>query len=245
MEQVLSLGTMNLDKAILEIRHPDALLLWDRSGSLWRAMQKVLPDLRAIEAQPNATRFALPPSDEINVDLGAHRLSCSSPDRKLAAFRQRAEHMFRIVSDTLDIGLLSRVGLRLIYSIGTADSERAAAAVLSKRIFVPPAGFMDNRPFGGKWLLPEIAFRWEGRSLGVSYRLRAETRTYNLSIPPEFPAELKVQSIQKELYYVTLDLDYYTTVSIPRDQFIVNEWIDSGLKILRREADRLLEGGGS
>jgi hypothetical protein len=233
---------MKLEKAVLEVRHPPALLLWDRSGTVWRNILKALPGAEPVEAQPNVTRFRLPPHDDLGVELEVFRLISANPERKLTEFKRRCEVFSRTVMDTLEISQLLRLGLRVIYSIPAKTAEAAADLVLSGGMLRTPPSLEQRPPFSGRVSLPEVAFRWEGKAIGVSYRLRAEMRNYELSIPPEFPPEIDAKSIKRSLYYATLDLDYYTTVNISRDQLVLAEWMESGFRVLKREADRMLGG---
>lgn len=235
----LDLGVMTLEKAVVELRHPPALALWDRAGSLWRKMEKVLPGIAMLEAQPNATLFRLPPNNDFNVELEVHRLAAASPDRKLTEFKKHADQFSKIVLETLEINQLSRIGLRLIYSMRTKSRDEAADLVLAKGAIRIPKSLGDTPPFAGRLSLPEAAFRWEGKALGISYRMRAETRNFDLSVPPGFPSDL-ARSVKQEINYATLDLDYYTTVKMARDQLVLTDWIESGLRVLKREADRML-----
>jgi hypothetical protein len=245
MSRPLTPETIRLEKAVLELKHPHAYLLWDKAGSMWRTISRRIPGVEPLEAGPNLTRFRYPPNDEFSIDLEGHRMVAASPEKKLLEFRERAEVFSRAVSDTLEIAQFTRLGLRLIYAVPATSREEAAAMVLSKGILRPPTSLDDRPPFAGKAVLPEIGFRWEGKAIGISYRLRAETRNYELTIPPEFPREFNLASTKREMHYAAFDLDYYTTVSIPRGQLVLSDWLESAIRVLKRETDRILGESGN
>lgn len=245
MNRKLTLAEMKLEKAVVELRHPRAFLLWDRAGTLWRHIQKALPGVEPLDAQPSVIRFRLPPNDDLTTETDVHRIISTSPDRKLADLKRRVDHFSRAVMDTLEITQLTRVGLRLIYSTPTQSRDEATRLVLAKGLIRLPDSLEARPPFSGRVALPEVAFRWEGKAIGIAYRLRADLRNFELNIPPDFPEDLNLKSLKREIHHATLDLDYYTTVSMSREQLILGEWLESGLKILRREADRLLEASRS
>lgn len=239
--RLLSLDTLSLDQAVVEFKHPPAYLLWDRAGELWYSLCKRWPALERIDAQPNVTRFKLPPADELAVEIDRHYFSSSNPARSFDAFEDIAEAFSADVLAVLAPQIFQRVGLRLIYSLQCKDREEASSLAFATGLFSRPSSLDKERPFGGRWLVPDIGFRWEGKAVGLTYRLRVEEKKYQITLPPGFPTKSSVKSFNEESISVSVDIDYYTTVVVPRGQMMTKRWINSGYNVIRTEIVRLLE----
>ena len=55
----VDLSSLNLDQAVVEIRHPPALLLSDRAGTMWSAVREKFPKIKNTHAVPTKTVFQL------------------------------------------------------------------------------------------------------------------------------------------------------------------------------------------
>ena len=238
---------MVLEKAIIEWRHAPAYLQWDRAGILTRNLEREIPGLSVFGAQPNSIQLRVPPNTELVSELESHRIVATRPQRTLKDFQDKTDTFSRIVHQTLDITRFIRIGFRIIYSKITKDRDEAANLILNtKRIRLPE--HKASEPIFGKIVLPEVAIRTEGKTLGLSHRLKAETRRYELDIPIEFPDNIvsgPKGGISKEADYAILDVDYYTTAPVISDQLIIKDWIESGFRTIKQEADKFLRRGGN
>jgi len=72
--------------------------------------------------------------------------------------------------------------------------------------------------------------------------LKAETTDIKLAVPPEL--QDTVPKIDKKTTGLTLDIDYYTVAPVEREQWNSQEWVPQKLRIIRKEVDGILEGGG-
>jgi hypothetical protein len=78
----------------------------------------------------------------------------------------------------------------------------------------------------------EVKFSWEGKHNGVFISVRTEKRAMEMQPPWDFRSHLDVKSLKFSVLYV--DVDYYTTTPLRRDQVDVAEWLGSSRRLVRR-----------
>jgi hypothetical protein len=72
--------------------------------------------------------------------------------------------------------------------------------------------------------------------------LKAETTEIKLNVPPELQGN--VPKFDRKLIGLTLDIDYYTVAPVEREQWEPQEWLLQKVRIIRKEVDDILQGGG-
>jgi len=234
----MRLSDFLLDRAIVEIRYPPALLHWDRAGRLWSTMKGKWPELRLHQAQPSQTIFTLAsPRREAVVELEQARIIEFKTDKALPSFIEAVYDFFDVVLVTLEIDTIERIGFRQIFLHKTQDASTAAGLVADTGVLRLPPG----SPFGitGKLLGPEYVVRWEGDTLGVRAALKAETRTLDYNPPPSTP---ELDAFRRETHGVVCDVDLFTTQPITVDQLNVREWLQQAALTVHRDAESLLGG---
>jgi len=130
-----------------------------------------------------------------------------------------------------------RVGLRLFYRRTYRDKESSTIGVLETKLFSVPEG--PHFGIKGSYSFPEFAIRWEGESLGVSFRLKAEGRKIDFDPPMDAP---ELQTIHEEKFGILCDVDYFTSGSLLVGQFRAHDWIKNGLHVIRRDSRGFLGG---
>jgi hypothetical protein len=78
----------------------------------------------------------------------------------------------------------------------------------------------------------ETRLTWEGDKVGAIMGLRTEKRRVEPQIPWEIRSRLKADS--SEQCVLVLDVDYFTTTSLQRDQVDVKEWINSSRRVVQK-----------
>jgi hypothetical protein len=237
----LDVDQFTLERGVIEVRYPAAYAIWDHVGAVWSEVGRRWPDLKMSQpAQPNKTSFKLDSGRfDAAMEVDQCRVIGTRPDRPLEGLSEVASTLFEIIFRQLDILTLTRVGLRLLFFQKCKDVEEASAALLATNVVRIPASVMDHRK-DDKIILPEFASRIEGSSMGVAFRLRAESRTVDFEAPPEFEELLPHHD---ETHGIVLDVDHYTKTPISIGKLNTREWIASSLKVARRDANRILKDG--
>lgn len=229
---------LRLEQAVFEVRYPLALTFWDVSGAIWSRLQEHWPGLSVGEIEPNRTRFRLGDSGEVGVELSAYRYIAHLPERSLKTFREHCIVLNDVVQGFLAPKRLERLGLRLMYSKDLATREAASDMLFRTGVLSVPTSITSHLSANSRLLFPEAAFRVEGNTIGTSYRIKVETRSFEIQVPPG----VEIPAVKEEKHRIVCDIDYYTTAHISPSKLSVSDWIQSGLRTIRRDGDRLLAG---
>lgn len=236
MATPLSLSEFKFEKAVLEIRYPQALLLWDRSGQLWTPLKRAYPDLKIVQAQPNQTVFNLLPDYQLKVEMDKCAIMIDEPG-DLDAFGAMADVFVRSVTETLEISAVSRVGFRVTYFKEFPSRESAADALRETKRLAFPTGRLFGAPAtisGGVFTV-----RWEDDKTGATARLDTDGRRieYDGNFGArEFTPQNRVR------HGITFDVDVFIVPTIPIGQLRPSEWIKQSAHQIRRDADSFMRG---
>lgn len=234
----LRLSDFAFERAILEIRYPNAFELWDRSGALWIAALQKWNDLQVVSAEPSRTVFR-GKQFELSTELQAARIVQHNPVLPLADFTGFAKEFVELVSGTLSLSVLSRVGLRLTFFRRVADRASETSALLRTGLLKP----VQPGLFGieGEPVSMDYRARWEGKGLGVTLRLGHEDRAFTMQGPAELAGFLREKGLEEQITFagLVLDVDFYTPTSIQVSQLGVAPWIRQHVKTLKEDAEAL------
>lgn len=163
-------------QASFEIKFEHALLVWDRSGSLWSAVLRRIPNLKMQRAEPNKVIFASTGEHESQLVAESGRIVASefNPDRKLTQLTEMASVLTSAAVEALDLVEFTRVGLRVIFIKEVPSQEESARAVFSTGLIKPLQGekvFGIAKPLTG----PEYVVHGEDGKNGFGLGLKAET----------------------------------------------------------------------
>jgi hypothetical protein len=231
----MELVDLTLFHAVLEIRYAPAFLLWDRSGLLWNKLSVDFEGLRMLQAEPNQTVFRLGNDFEFAARIENASLSAFHPNRTLNRFGELAAKYFQLLSETLELAELSRVGCRLIFSKEYPTQEDASAALLGSKILRFPEGKNFNQ--GGEPIRPEWALRWESGGNGVHVRLRVDERKYDFEPPLVWEGPRPEKKTHVALTY---DVDWYTCAPVLVTQISFEDWIKQCIHVVNRDSDAFL-----
>jgi hypothetical protein len=225
------LSSFQLEQGVLEIRYPQALDLWDKSGALWKSIQRKWPDLKLTHADPMKTQFQTGKNTlKVETELGS--VTSINPERSLEEFSAVAKDFFATTTQYLQISLFKRVGLRLIYFKEFKDKKDASAAFFALRLVNVPDGKkfeIEDRPID-----PQYILRWESDKKGVLVQCRVETRKTDFDPPPML--EPLIKPIHQEKSGIVFDIDYYTVSAVEPGQIDMSQWIKHALHIISRDS---------
>jgi hypothetical protein len=139
----------------------------------------------------------------------------------------------RIWCQHLRISQIDRVGTRLVYRKhyeSAADSWKAVVAFGVAR--VPPDLFGHS---AGPSTV-DIKFTWTDEAVGTHLAVRAEQKKLEIRSAPEF-AEHN-QTIER--HDLVVDVDRFTTRSMPLDQFQSAEWLAGVNRMVSKDLPRFL-----
>jgi hypothetical protein len=225
------LSSFQPEQGVLEIRYPLALDLWDKSGALWRSIQRKWPDLKLTLAEPMKTQFQTG-KNALKVEIELASITSVNPERSLEEFSAMAKDFFAMTTQYLQISLFKRVGLRLIYFKEFKDKKDASAAFFALRLVNVPDGKkfeIDDQPID-----PQYILRWESDKKGVLVQCRVETRKTEFDPPPTL--ESLIKPIHQEKSGIVFDVDYYTVSAVEPGQIDMSQWVKHALHVISRDS---------
>jgi len=220
-----------------ELRYKNAYLIYDRTGQLLEELRESFTDITVSTASPPQTAFAAE-EGSFTVEIGACRFTSAGPDKSAETFAKHCKTFFDTVSDQLQITVFTRIGLRYILrkEFKTADESKATLASMML------ANLKPTKRFNSSESPTEVLFRWEDAQIGALVRLKAETLDIKLAVPHEL--QEIVPKVDKKVPGLTLDIDYYTVAPVEREQWNSQEWLQQKFRVIRKEVDGILQGGG-
>ena len=113
---------------LFEFAYPDGLLFYDRSGTLARRLQEILPGLTIKTSTLDQRDFTLPAGDiELFFGIARSYIQTLAPDQQ--EFPSTAANFLQIVTEVLEISRL--VDFRFRYVLGKpCDSEEEAQKLM-------------------------------------------------------------------------------------------------------------------
>jgi len=219
-----------------ELRYKNAFLIYDRTGQVLRDLSETFTDIAVSAAAPQQTAFQAE-EGTFTLEIGVCRFTTSRFDRGAENFAKHCKAFFDSVASRLQIDVFTRIGLRFIARMDFKSLEESRAALASMSL----ANLRPTKRFNSSDSPTEILLRWEDDAIGALFRLRAESNDLKVSAPPELRDH--VPNIDKKIIGLTLDIDYYTVASVEREQWDSQEWVLQKLRIIRKEADGILQGG--
>jgi hypothetical protein len=223
-----TLSEFQVDRQIFEAKFPLNYLFWDRAGKLWTALARSFPEMKFVLADPNHTQFEAG-NFYLAAEPGTLRFT-SKDGLPFDLFEKGAVNFYRIAVDVLEIELFDRLGFRTIWIKEFPSLAKAAEAFCEFNLLSVP----DGNAFGIKESPVQMETRliWEGDKVGAIMGLHAEKRRVDPQIPWEVRSRLKAAS--SEQYVLVLDVDYFTTMSLQRNQVDVGEWISSSRRVVQK-----------
>jgi uncharacterized protein (TIGR04255 family) len=218
-----------------ELRYKNAYLIYDRTGQILEVLRESLTDIAVSTAGPQQTAFVAE-EGTFTLEIGACRFTSVRLERNAESFAKHSKAFFDAVTNRLQINVFTRIGLRYLArkECKTLDESKAALASLML------ANLKPTKRFNSSDSPTEVMFRWEDEQVGAFVRLRAETVDIKFGVSPELQEH--VPKVDKKISGLTIDIDYYTVAPVEREQWNPQEWLPQKLRIIRKEADGILQG---
>ncbi len=220
-----------------ELRYKNAYLIYDRTGQVIQELRDSFTDISTPAAAPHQTMFSAE-EGAFHLEISACRFTSSRPDTSAELFAKHCKTFFDSVTKNLKIDVFTRVGLRFILRKEFKTEDESKAALASMML----VNLKPTQRFNSSDSPTEILFRWEDTQIGALVRLKAETSEIKMAVPPEL--QETVPKIDKKVIGLTLDTDYYTVAPVEREQWNAQEWLPQKLRIIRKELNGILQGGG-
>ncbi|MBZ5503364.1 MAG: hypothetical protein LAN59_14225 [Acidobacteriia bacterium] len=229
----LTVSDFEVRQVTCELRYPEAYLVFDKTGDIFHHLSGKFTNLHSDSPTPTQTQMT---ADEgtIGLEFTAARLTTNEPDSGLERFASNCKTFFDFAVNKLEISIFTRIGLRLVLHKIFDTADGPIAALNSLRLL----GTGTETRFGASSQLSELTMRWEGKDLGATMRLKAESGSLDAKFPPELG--MAQRSVHKEFHHLVLDIDYYTVAIVERAQWDPATWIAQSARIMRKEADRFL-----
>jgi hypothetical protein len=235
MPRSLSIDDFKPYSITCELRYKNAYLIFDRTGQIIEDMRRFIPEINISSASPQQTGFTSN-EETFNLEVGACRLTRGQIDKGGENFAKHCKAFFDIVTDRLQIEVFTRIGLRYIAKMEFKSESEAKVAITGLQLsnLNPAKRFNISE-------MSEILLRWEDSEIGAMFRLKAETTTINLTTAPELKQFLPI--VEKKIIGLTLDIDYYTVAPVEREQLNFEEWLVQKIRVIKKEAEGILQGG--
>jgi hypothetical protein len=231
----LSLTDFISDSVSFEIRYDYAYLIWDRAGQLWSELASKYPEMKLSDAMPDTQNFNWKNIHTFSVGAEKAAVTTLQPDTIIKDFVEASESLLEAVVRSLQVQVLTRMGLRRIFGLECPNREIAVRHLLATGAVNVP-----SHPIYGlevKTPLPEYSLRWETDNIGVTTRLRTEHRKAEIELPPIFGVH-KVPKIEQDFF--VYDVDYYTKKPVSVGQVGVRDWTSNGLQLIKSNSNQFL-----
>jgi hypothetical protein len=232
----MDLANFQLQTAIFEVRYDHALLLWDRAGSFWHWARQAHPTLKVIEAAPSRVTASIERQYQIALEINRFAVELFPPAR-MEDYIKLCGNIFGRAAILLELDVLTRVGIRLVYRQTHRSKDETAKAMLETGIIKVPSGTF----FGiqGRIVQPMCSVSWEGEKLGALVQLRTQER--KLVVDPPI-GENSFERIEKEVFEFDFDVDYFTIAPIEREIFRASDWLQQAVRVIRRDSGSFVGG---
>jgi hypothetical protein len=232
----MDLSHFEMHSVNFEVRYDMACLLWDRAGSIWQVLRRTNPSLKFKDVTPVKVSATLDDKYQLSVELEKLAVAVFLPPSNLNDYIELCQLLLSTAVKDLELTAFSRIGLRAMYRRDFRNSREASEALISTNIMRVPHG----KHFGieGQPTLPNYTIRWEGDTLGVQVNLRTQER--KLSVEPVI-GERFVERLEKNLFELIFDIDYFTIGMIDVGQFRVSDWMLNAMRVIRRDSHVFLE----
>jgi hypothetical protein len=233
----MDLSHFDLRSVAFEVRYDQAYLLWDRAGALWQAVHRIAPTIKLTESVPAKISGFIERRFHVSVELEKVLIIVYPPPSTVEDYIALCRDILAAAIDILGVKIYSRIGLRLIHHRRFRSSEEAADALLSTGIMKVPEG----KHFGieGPPKLPHYAIRLDGDNLAVQVNLHTQERKLKIDVPL---GETALESVEKDIFELIYDVDYFTIGTVDIGQFRASDWIPNALRVIRRDSKVFLGG---
>lgn len=223
---------------IFQITYDDSFEIWDRAGTIARALCRIWPNLKLQEGKPQYQTFS---GNGVTVRTGLSDSTVTLKGEGIFEARniKALEDTYSMLYEMLDLNILKRASTRVVYAKEFDSIKAANAELLGMQLAEWPDTKVFDQPLDAEMNGLEIAYRFEDKASFSVLRLKAE----QIKAEVELDAELFDQPIlSKTQNRLTLDFDRGLLGSIDAGKFRVDEWVKGFQHVLRRDIEKVLKG---
>ncbi len=237
-KEKLNFSDFKLETIVAELRYPFTFILWDVAGELWHELEEKLPAKGFIitEASPASVTVTYADKYEIGIQQERFVLNTSIPNVSLPEFFEILKVVFDLVTEKLQIEVFNRIGFRQVFVKPYSNIKKAVADLRTlPSIQIPPQILLGNE---NNYIAPGFSIRIEDGKKGKIFRLQAQNRRFEISIPPQFVSEANdipnvfTQSI------IVFDIDSYTQVQTTVGQLSIVDWFKQAHATIVKDAEK-------
>lgn len=216
-----------------EIRYPNAYLLWDRSGAIWNAAERIFRSIDAQKASPNNTTFHADNRYNLSVQIDKAYII----DNRAQSITDQISEFICLVIDTLDIKSIERIGVRIQYAVDCKGKQEAASILAGFGLAPVPT----NKVFDVEPMIVLPGYKVEGTDdqLGYLFQLYHRHRKIEIGAGPEV-ADLDIQGVNRETDQVLADIDLFTLIPTSSSAFRASDWLQKCIRLADRDIPSLL-----
>jgi hypothetical protein len=232
------LSSFRRSQVTLELRYDEAFQLWDRTGSLWRELQRHFKSLKHNQVSPNQSTFVADNRFVLSVSLTNAVITDHKPTGGASNTVQAMSTFAEAVVEELQIPVLKRVGTRFIHSLRCKDADEVRVK-LSEAL---PVRFAAAALFNvtATHITPSLKLDINDEELGYTAHLHAIEKRYDLEPPPDL-SELNLDHGSQTINEMVFDVDFFTMRPLPTESFEPSVWLNGWNKTILRDADKLLD----
>lgn len=230
------LDAFKIHSAVVQLQYAEAFILWDRAGEISRQLNKIWPDLRLSEGQPNQQTLV---GKGVNIQTGLSKSTITiSGEHALNQFsiRQIAE-TYDIWRKNLEIAELKRVSTRVAYLKDFPALKNANAELLSMGLVRWPDTKVFDQPLISDQNGVEVHYRFEDENSFSLLKLKAEQLNFKMELDPYW---IEDSEISKQKSRMVIDFDRGLLGSVNAEKFRMDEWLKGYQHILRRDIEKVL-----
>ena len=237
----LDLGSLDLERAVFELRFDSAYLLWGRAGEIMQVFTHYSPEFKVKDATPYKINGTIRDGLFFLIEIGSINFTMIRPKRSLERFAREVEELARAVLDILEISAFNRVGFRTTYLkvFDKAESGVEAVSYLTDILGIkkPDDKFIElDEP---RFSSVEFKQTFEDDSNGISINCRSIRNTLNVDVTPE-AHWAPVESDEYQRFVAEVDIDYFTKESVLREQLVIGEWVNSAHQLIKRDINKIV-----
>jgi hypothetical protein len=223
---------------IFEMRYSEAFTLWDRTGRLWKLVEKDFTKLKPNQVQPNEQTFIA--DDRYVISAGLQR--CNFTDHKpIGGSEKIVEKVATFankVLDVLELTVLERIGFRLIFSLPCSSLAEAREKSMISITALPSRTLLfgvEPQSFGAAAKL-EV----DDGDFGYLAQLYPQEKKFDFSPPPDV-LMAGLEKREEKTFELVLDFDFSTKKPLRTEAFDCKSWLMGWNKAIGRDADTFLE----
>lgn len=230
------LDEFKLSNTIFQIQYPDSFGLWDRAGAISKQLNKIWPNLKIAEGQPQQQTLN---SKEVNIQTGLNKSTITLVGEKSFDHQKvkQVKESFELWRSELELVNLSRVSTRVMFIKEFPTMRDANAFVFNMNLAQWPESKVFDQPQDSELNSIELLYRFEDDESFSVLRVRAEKLTFEVDLDPQYVENPEIRVTKNR---VIIDFDRGLLGSVAAEKLLVDEWFKGYNHILRRDIDKVI-----